>query len=327
VSRAFSKKHFISLQQWTETDFFKIWASAHQFEKSTRRGELSSRGASLEFSNKVIVNLFLEPSTRTRCSFEMAAYRMGISVINMEGRNTLSLSKGESVEDTVRAVLSMNPDVIIVRADSSFEMEKLASEADCPWICAGWGKVSHPSQALLDGFVISKRQADPKKWKILFVGDLRHSRVFSSHCQMAKVLGYEIGVLCPPEFAPERPTLEYGAKLIFFSSLAEGLEWCDFYYALRVQFERHGQGGFDPKLYTQKFQLKAADLLFFRGKKFLMHPGPINWGVELHQDLLQDVSEVFSSSTSGGYSLVAEQVASGVWVRQAILAAALSEVR
>jgi aspartate carbamoyltransferase catalytic subunit len=188
--------------------------------------------------------------------------------------------------------------------------------------------------------------SDPKNWKILFVGDLKHSRVFSSHLHMAKVFGYQVGMVCPPEFFPSLKDVQSsGVEVLSFLSLEEGLSWCDFYYALRVQRERHITGSFDRDSYTRSFQLSRKMIEPYFGQKFLMHPGPINWGVELHSDLEPMVSQAYRRQDDreqtdqgqdtrmqingqmakgpGNLSLVAEQVASGVWVRQALLATAL----
>jgi aspartate carbamoyltransferase catalytic subunit len=247
--------------------------------------------------------LFFEPSTRTRFSFETAAHRMGLGPLVLDVAEGTSLEKGETVEDTILNVAAMGPRVLVVRAGDHVPMAELAREIPVPIVNAGWGVKGHPTQALLDALTLKQEFNDLNRMKVLFVGDIRHSRVVASHFELLEKLGVEVGLSGPEEFLIDRP----GTSL--FRRLEEGLEWCDAVMALRVQFERHGQKlSFSPEDYRLNFGLNRHRLTHLRSKGIVMHPGPVNYGIELEKEILSD-SRV----------RILKQVASGVLMREALL--------
>lgn len=255
------------------------------------------------FQGQTAVLLFFEPSTRTRFSFETAAYRMGLGPLVLDGAQGTSLEKGETLEDTVLNVAAMQPRVLVIRAGDEFPMHEMASQLAIPIVNAGWGMRGHPTQALLDALTLKQEFNDLDRLKILFVGDIRHSRVVASHFEVLEKLGAEIGLSGPEEFLVDRP----GTSL--FRRLEEGLEWCDAVMTLRVQFERHaGRLSFSQNDYRVNFGLNRHRLTHLRSKGILMHPGPINYGIELEKDVMSD-SRV----------RVLKQVSNGVLMREALL--------
>src|SRR5437868_12290905 len=173
--------------------------------------------------------LFFEPSTRTRFSFETAAARLGMHPLVLEGAQGTSLKKGESLEDTVLNIAAMEPDVLIIRCGDEVNLKALQDQVRMPILNAGWGKKGHPSQALLDALTMKAQGRDFKKERLLVIGDAKHSRVISSHFQLAKILGYEIAVCAPPEFLPENNSVRH------FTDLQEGMAWATSLMALRMQ--------------------------------------------------------------------------------------------
>lgn len=255
------------------------------------------------FQGQAAALLFFEPSTRTRFSFETACHRAGLGPLVLDGVQGTSLEKGETFEDTVMNVAAMLPRVLVIRAGDSFPMDALAEKLTVPVVNAGWGKRGHPTQALLDALTLRQEFNDLARLKILFVGDVRHSRVVASHFELLEKLGAEVGLSGPEEFLVDRP----GTHL--FRKVEEGLEWCDAVIALRVQFERHGaKPSFSPEQYRADFGLNRNRLTHLRSKGILMHPGPVNYGIELESDVLSD-SRV----------RILKQVTSGVLVREALL--------
>ena len=269
----------------------------------SRATSLISNPESLSYQGQSVALLFFEPSTRTRFSFEAAAHRTGLASLVFENIQGSSLVKGESEKDTVLNVAAMNPRAVIIRANDHFPMTEVADQLSVPVINAGWGTKGHPTQALLDAFTLQQEFKDLNKIRLLFVGDIRHSRVVASHFELLEKLGVEIGLSGPEEFLVDRS----GSML--FKRLEEGLEWCDAVMALRVQFERH-QNSFaiTPENYRINFALNRHRLTHLRSKGILMHPGPVNYGIELEEDVLQD-SRV----------RILNQVSNGVFIREALL--------
>lgn len=255
------------------------------------------------FKGETAALLFFEPSTRTRFSFESAAFRMGLGPLVLDGIQGTSLEKGETLEDTVLNVAAMQPRVLVIRAGDEFPMQQLANELAIPIVNAGWGMRGHPTQALLDALTLKQEFNDLDRLKVLFVGDIRHSRVVASHFEILEKLGAEVGLSGPEEFLVDRS----GTSL--FRRLEEGLEWCDAVISLRVQFERHGQRlSFSPDDYRINFGINRHRLRHLRSKGIIMHPGPINYGIELEKEIMHD-SRV----------RVLKQVSNGVLMREALL--------
>lgn len=242
--------------------------------------------------------LFLEPSTRTRVSFEVACQREGIHPVVIQGRAATSLEKEETLEDTFLNLASMDPVAIIVRAGDEFDTSAVR-KIPVPIINAGWGVQGHPTQALLDAWTLFQKDGDLKKKKMLLLGDIAHSRVAHSHFELAKVLGYEVKTFAPPALAVK--------KVENFENLQEGLKWCDVVMALRTQKERH-QSTFSAENFNKDWGLHSQNVKNLKKGGWIMHPGPVNWGIELSADI-----------KSHSQSIILDQVRSGVYIRQALL--------
>lgn len=261
---------------------------------------------------KVIACLFFEASTRTFMSFQMAVIRLGHQVLTLDIGAGSSILKGETEEDTVANVAAMGPDAIVIRYNRSAGLEKLLPTLPIPVISAGIGVSSHPTQALLDAYTIFESRGSVRGEKVLIVGDVAHSRVARSNFDVLTKLGAEIGVCGPDRFLPSADEVP-GVKI--FKSLNEALEWPTVVMGLRVQLERHE----DPKLkgrsiedykseYHAEFGLNGARLKKLRPDAIILHPGPINHGVEFAPEVVEDPR-----------SRVLDQVKNGVLIRAALL--------
>jgi aspartate carbamoyltransferase catalytic subunit len=255
---------------------------------------------------KMVVNLFLEPSTRTRTSFEIAAKRLGADSISITGSGS-SLSKGESLVDTLNTLGAMRPDAIVMRHKASGAPHFLARFLEMPIINAGDGTHEHPTQALLDARTILDRKETLEGLRIAIIGDIEHSRVARSNIYLLSKFGVDI-VLCgpaplvPPELAEIAPgvTIEY--------DLRKAIRDADVIMMLRVQLERQHEANFPRSEYFSFYGLGIEHMDLARPDVFVMHPGPINRGREIS-------SEVADSPRS----VILNQVENGVAVRMAVL--------
>ncbi len=245
--------------------------------------------------------LFFEASTRTRMSFETACARLGVHALRLDGKSGTSLEKGESLEDTVLNVAAMKPAFLVIRSSDELDFEKMSQQVPMPIINAGWGLRGHPTQALLDAYTMRKNFQKCEGQKVLIVGDIRHSRVAASHFELAKILGYEIGLCAPAEFLPEQTT----AKV--FSNLQDGLSWATVAMTLRVQLERH-TSSISLTSYRETYGFTSENLKALSLGALIMHPGPINHGTELDSEVLRDPR-----------CRVLDQVSNGVLIRQALI--------
>ena len=254
---------------------------------------------------KTVVNLFFEPSTRTRTSFEIAEKRLSADTLNI-AIGTSSVVKGETLADTALNIEAMAPDMIVLRHSSSGACHLLSRICRSAIINAGDGMHEHPTQALLDAFTIRQHKGELAGLKVAIVGDLLHSRVVRSNLLLLTKLGAEVWLCGPPTMIP--PGMEQlGAHVT--SRVEEAVEGADAVMLLRIQLERM-QGGFFPSLreYFQVFGMTEARMRLAKPDAIVMHPGPMNRGVEI-------ASEV----ADGPYSVILEQVANGVAVRMAVL--------
>jgi aspartate carbamoyltransferase catalytic subunit len=258
---------------------------------------------------EVLGLMFFEASTRTRLSFETAAARAGVGCFYFDSGAKSSLEKGETVEDAIFNVAAMSPDVLVIRASAELPLKDIAKKIKVPVINAGWGILSHPTQALLDMLTLRSRWKSLNHKKILIVGDLKHSRVAGSHFQLAQILGYQIGQCGPAHFLSNHPSIQT------FHNLGEGLKWADAVMALRNQFERHeANTNFSKETFRAQFGLNGENLKNLSNNGFILHPGPINHGIELETDVLLDKR-----------CLVLDQVQHGVYLREALLRSLLGE--
>lgn len=264
--------------------------------------EFKNNKIETKYNNKVVALLFLEPSTRTKLSFEMAVHRLGARSIYLDSTSESSLKKGESIADTFWTLHAMRPDVFVIRSGDDFPLKKLASESCIPIVNAGYSSISHPTQALLDAYTLFEKFGT-QKLKILFLGDVAFSRVAKSNFKIFKTLGYEIG-FCSPNY------LEINDKELFegknFTQLNEALKWCDVCIGLRTQWER--SKSIDVENLKKNYQLNKSNLSLLKNEAVIMHPGPTLWGQEFSEDVL-----------SFKNLLIREQVTNGVYVRSALL--------
>ncbi len=255
---------------------------------------------------RTIFNLFFEDSTRTRTSFEVAAKRLGADLINVVVKDS-SINKGETLLDTMTTINSMNPDVLIVRHPEEGISKKISESVDASVINAGDGSHEHPTQALLDALTIKNKFENFSKLKIAICGDILHSRVARSNIIILSKLGAKINVIGPKEWLPK--SLKK-LPVNVYTEMKKGLQNCDIVMMLRIQKERIvGKIMPNQKTYFKKFGLDYNKLKYAKKNAFVMHPGPMNRGVEIDSKLADDVTR----------SLIQEQVAMGVAVRMACL--------
>jgi aspartate carbamoyltransferase catalytic subunit len=254
---------------------------------------------------KTVVNLFFEPSTRTRTSFEIAEKRLSADTLNV-AIGTSSVVKGETLADTALNIEAMNPDVIVLRHSSSGACHLLSRICRSSIINAGDGMHEHPTQALLDAFTIRERKKQLAGLKVAIVGDLLHSRVLRSNIHLLTKMGAEVWVCGPPTLIPTE-VRRFGVTAT--SNVDEAVRDADVIMLLRIQLERM-EGAYFPSLreYFTVFGMTEARLRLAKPDVMIMHPGPMNRGVEI-------ASEV----ADGPYSVILDQVANGVAVRMAVL--------
>ena len=257
-------------------------------------------------AGKTLVNLFFENSTRTEKSFELAGRRMGADVINM-AIATSSVSKGETLLDTAATLNAMNPDLLVIRHRASGAPALLSQKVSCAVINAGDGTHEHPTQALLDALTLRHALGQIDGLRIAICGDILHSRVARSNVQLLNLLGCEMRLVGPPTLLPADAD-RWGVDV--YHDMKSGLERCDVVMMLRLQTERMG-GAFVPskREYFHFYGLDRDKLSYAKPEVLVMHPGPMNRGVEISSDVADDPD----------ISLVTRQVETGVAMRMAIL--------
>ena len=298
-------QHLLDIQSLSERQLRSLLELAHQIK--TRPGRFRNR-----LEGAMLVNLFFEPSTRTRLSFEIGARRLGMQVVNFSSAGS-SLSKGETVLDSFRTVQAMAPEVIVVRHPDEGSTARLAEEAvaGVHVVNAGDGSRAHPTQALLDMMTIQEHFEDLSAIRVLIAGDLRHSRVTNSDVAAMRTLGVgEIRLASPTQLRPDAATAQ---GTVQFDNLDEALEGVDVLMMLRIQKERLSEAEIPEQLsYHQDWGLSPERLRKAGPNCRVMHPGPMNRGVEI-------ASEV----ADGPRSLILQQVSNGVFARMALLVAML----
>ena len=299
----FSHKHLLGLADYSKQDILFVLEQAKSFREILDRPVPKIP----TLRDKTIVNLFYENSTRTRLSFELAQKRMGADVVNFSASNS-STKKGESLKDTIQNISSMKIDMVVVRHESPGVPHFLTQCVDAAILNAGDGAHEHPTQALLDMFTMQQVLGDDLTGKkIAIIGDITFSRVVRSNIVGLKKLGADV-VICGPKTLMPVFVKDLGVNVSY--SLEETLAWCDIAMALRIQLERQGAvTELFPSLreYHENFGIKMTHLEKYPDFK-IMHPGPINRGVELQ-------SEVADSDRA----VILDQVTNGVAVRMAAL--------
>jgi aspartate carbamoyltransferase catalytic subunit len=297
-----STKHLLGIKDLLPSDIALIVQTAQQFKEVLQRP--IKKVPSLR--DVTIVNLFYENSTRTRISFELAEKRLSADAINFTTSSS-SVSKGETLLDTVNNILSMKVDMVVMRHSASGAPHFLAQHIPAAIINAGDGINEHPTQALLDAFSIQEKLGTLKGKKIVLVGDIMHSRVALSNIYLLKKMGAEVMVAGPPTLIPKYITEALDVKVEY--NLKKALQWCDVANVLRIQLERQNQVLFSSlREYNLAYGV-SKKLLDSLGKEIvIMHPGPINRGVEIDSDV-----------ADGNQSIILNQVENGVAVRMAVL--------
>lgn len=274
------------------------------FQDFTSKKPIQKREPSLSLMPKLVALVFLEPSTRTRISFEVACKRLGVEAVVLDSAPASSLSKGESAQETILNILATKPEALVFRASGGWDEFSFLEKADIPVINAGLGAYEHPTQALLDVFTIKKKLGSVEGKKVLFVGDVAHSRVVRSSYHLLKKMGASVGG-CGPQSWLQAEGLSFDFTE---RELTTALEWCDVVVGLRIQQERHGDKTFDIKSYIESYCLTSDKLKALGPGGLILHPGPFVSGVDLSPEVLED------SRCS-----IRDQVTYGVWVRAALL--------
>jgi aspartate carbamoyltransferase catalytic subunit len=297
-----STKHLLGIKDLTREDISLILTTATQFKEVLQRPV--KKVPSLR--DVTIVNLFYENSTRTRISFELAEKRLGADTINFAA-SASSVSKGETLLDTVNNILSMKVDMVVMRHSASGAPHFLAKHIPAAIINAGDGINEHPTQALLDALSITGKLGTLEGKKVVLIGDIMHSRVALSNIYLLNKMGAEVMVSGPPTLIPKYIQEALNVKVEY--NLKKALEWCDVANVLRIQLERQNQVLFSSlREYNLAYGVSRKLLDGLKKEIVIMHPGPINRGVEIDSDV-----------ADGNESIILQQVENGVAVRMAAL--------
>tara|TARA_B100001142_G_scaffold326359_1_gene381730 strand:+ start:140 stop:1072 length:933 start_codon:yes stop_codon:yes gene_type:complete len=296
-----SVEHLLGIKHLTLSDIELIFKTADNFKKIINQP--IKKVPSLR--DITIANLFFEDSTRTKLSFELAEKRLSADMINFSSSSS-SVKKGETLLDTVNNILAMKVDIIVIRHPNPGASVFLSRNVDAKIVNAGDGTHEHPTQALLDAYSIRERYKNVKDKKIVIVGDILHSRVALSNIYCLQKLGAEVKVCGPSSLMPKYLD---ALGVSHFSNLKEALEWCDIANVLRIQLERQDVNYF-PSLreYSMVYGIDRTVLDSLDKEITILHPGPINRGVELSSDV-----------ADSKHAIILDQVENGVAIRMAIL--------
>lgn len=295
-------RHLLGIRDLASADIETILDTAVSFKEVLQRP--IKKVPSLR--DVTIVNLFYENSTRTRISFEIAEKRLSADTVNFTASGS-SVSKGETLLDTVNNILSMKVDMVVMRHSATGAPHFLARHVPATIINAGDGINEHPTQALLDAFSIREKLGGLEGRRVAIIGDIMHSRVAMSNIQLLKKMGAEVMVAGPPTLIPKHLAEAFGVRVEY--DLKTALQWCDVANVLRIQLERQNQVLFSTlREYSLAYGINKRLLDSLGRQIHIMHPGPINRGVELDSDV-----------ADSGHSLILEQVENGVAVRMAVL--------
>ncbi|SLN21628.1 Aspartate carbamoyltransferase [Roseovarius albus] len=298
----FSHSHLLGIEPLTPSDITAILDLADQYVELNRRDVKHSN----VLAGLTQVNMFFENSTRTQASFELAGKRLGADVMNM-AMQASSIKKGETLIDTAMTLNAMHPDLLVVRHPHSGAVDLLAQKVNCAVLNAGDGRHEHPTQALLDALTIRRAKGRLHRLSIAICGDIAHSRVARSNIMLLGKMENRIRLIGPPTLMPS----EIGAFGVeVYDDMAEGLNDVDVVMMLRLQKERM-DGGFIPseREYYHRYGLDALKLNHAKNDAIVMHPGPMNRGVEIDGEIADDINR----------SVIQEQVEMGVAVRMAAM--------
>ena len=297
-----SQKHLLGIQDLSISEVKFILSEAKQFIKLNR-----SKNKKLDtLRGKTQINLFFEPSTRTQSSFELAGKRLGADVMSMNIVNS-AIKKGETLIDTAMTLNAMHPNLIVVRHQDSGACNLLSQKVNCAVINAGDGRREHPTQALLDALTIIEKKGKIQGLRIAICGDILHSRVARSNIYLLNMLGAEVNIVAPTNLMP-KDLEKFGINK--FSDMKKGLKDCDIVMMLRLQNERmHSSFLASNREYYEYYGLTPDKLDCAKNDALIMHPGPMNRGIEIDTNLADDINR----------SIIQEQVELGVAVRMACL--------
>ncbi len=297
-----STKHLLGIKDLLKQDIELILTTAKQFKAVLQRP--IKKVPSLR--DTTIVNLFYENSTRTRISFELAEKRLSADTINFSS-SASSIAKGETLLDTVNNILSMKVDMIVMRHSASGAAHFLAKHIPAAIINAGDGINEHPTQALLDAFSIQERLGSLEGKKVVLIGDIMHSRVALSNIFLLKKMGAQVMVAGPPTLIPKH--IKEALNVYVEYNLQKALQWCDVANILRIQLERQNEVLFSSlREYNLAYGVSKKLLDTLDKEIVIMHPGPMNRGVEIDSDV-----------ADSSQSIILQQVENGVAVRMAVL--------
>ena len=297
-----SQKHLLGIQDLSISDVNFILNEAKQFIKLNK-----SKNKKLDIlKGKTQINLFFEPSTRTQSSFELAGKRLGADVMSMNIVNS-AIKKGETLIDTAMTLNAMHPNLIVVRHQDSGACNLLSQKVECAVINAGDGRREHPTQALLDALTIKEKKGKVQGLRIAICGDILHSRVARSNIYLLNMLGAEVNIVAPTNLMP-KDLEKFGVNK--FSDMKKGLKDCDIVMMLRLQNERMNSSFLaSNREYYEYYGLTPDKLDCAKNDALIMHPGPMNRGIEIDTNLADDINK----------SIIQEQVELGVAVRMACL--------
>ena len=297
-----SQKHLLGIQDLKVPEIKYILNEAQQFIELNR-----SKNKKLDLlKGKTQINLFFEPSTRTQSSFELAGKRLGADVMSMNITNS-AIKKGETLIDTAMTLNAMHPDIIVIRHQDSGACNLLSQKVNCAVLNAGDGRREHPTQALLDELTIINRKKNIEGLKIAICGDILHSRVARSNIYLLTMLGANVNIIGPTNLLP-KDLDKFGVNL--FTDMKKGVKDCDIVMMLRLQNERMSSSYLSSnREYYEYYGLSPDKLEYAKSDALIMHPGPMNRGIEIDTMLADDINK----------SVIKEQVELGVAVRMACL--------
>ena len=298
----FRQRHLLGIAGLSVEEILLLLDRAERYAEDIRKtNEITPL-----LKGRTVINLFFENSTRTRTSFELAAKRLEANVINMSVA-TSSIKKGESLLDTAMTLNAMRPDVLVVRHPDAGAVSLLSQKVDCAVINGGDGAHEHPTQALLDALTIRRRKGGLVGLRIAICGDIAHSRVARSNIHLLTALGASVRAIAPPTLLPAGME---NLGVAAFTDMRQGLDGCDIVMMLRLQTERM-QGSYVPSIkeYFHFYGLTYEKLKLAKPDALIMHPGPMNRGVEIDSEVADDIHR----------SVIHEQVEMGVAVRMACL--------
>ncbi|HEY5884160.1 MAG TPA: aspartate carbamoyltransferase catalytic subunit [Pyrinomonadaceae bacterium] len=300
----FARKHLLGIRELDADEITHLLDTAETFRDISQR-EIKKVPA---LRGRTVINLFFEPSTRTRTSFEIAAKRLSADAVNISV-STSSVSKGETLLDTARNLEAMSPDCIVVRHSMAGAPQQLAKMGNSPIVNAGDGSHEHPTQALLDALTIRERKGNIQNLKVAIIGDVLHSRVARSNVHLLTKLGASVSVAGPGTLVPEQfaELVDHGLRVE--KRIEDAIDVADVVMILRIQRERQ-DAAFFPSMreYAVHYGLQAKHLKLAAEDAIVMHPGPMNRGVEISSEV-----------ADGSRSLILDQVTNGVAVRMAVL--------